>query len=232
MKKQTRSPKSITKHSARLGAYLAAGIGAAAATAPTADAAIVLIDIGPGGFNIGGINAGLANGTDTTRNNFPTLGEGQLQIRDNFGGIIGMAGYDGLGFAYNGVRAAPVNFALNSPIDGNSSFGSWFGYTAFRYIDYTNIDSPDFGPGSYMGFRTNSGNYGWLEVTWTAKTSQFQILSGAYEDVAGVTILAGDTGGSAAVPEPSTWAMSALLAGGVAFTVWRKRRQKALKEAA
>jgi hypothetical protein len=26
------------------------------------------------------------------------------------------------------------------------------------------------------------------------------------------------------VPEPSTWAMSALLAGGVAFTVWRKRR--------
>jgi hypothetical protein len=46
---------------------------------------------------------------------------------------------------------------------------------------------------------------------------------------AGVAILAGDTG--AAVPEPSTWALSALLAGGAAFTVWRKR-QKALKEAA
>ena len=36
----------------------------------------------------------------------------------------------------------------------------------------------------------------------------------------------------AAVPEPGTWAAAALLAGGAAFTRWRKRRDDAQKEAA
>jgi hypothetical protein len=82
-----------------------------------------------------------------------------------------------------------------------------------------------------MGFRTATGNYGWLEVTWNSTSNEFQILSGAYEDQVGVAILAGDTG-TAAVPEPSTFAMGALLSGGVAFVAWRKRRQKAAKQAA
>ena len=75
-----------------------------------------------------------------------------------------------------------------------------------------------------MGFRTGQGNYGWLEVTWTARSQQFQILSGAYESEAGVAILAGAGGaGPAAVPEPGTWAAAALLAGGAGFMRWRKR---------
>jgi hypothetical protein len=79
-----------------------------------------------------------------------------------------------------------------------------------------------------MGFRTSQNNYGWLEVTWTASSNQFQILSGAYEDQVGVAILAGAGGpGPAAVPEPGTWAAAALLAGGAAFMRWRKRAKVA-----
>ena len=69
-----------------------------------------------------------------------------------------------------------------------------------------------------MGFKTAQGNYGWLEVTWNAKASEFEILSGAYESTPGVSILAG------AVPEPSS-SLLALVAGGAALT--RRRRQRA-----
>lgn len=219
MSPQTRSPKSSAKHSARLGAYLAAGLGASAAATSTVDAAIININIGPSGFNIGGINGGVIFGYNTI-NNFPFAGAGTLEIY-NSGGDIGVDGDFGLMLAINGGYASPRNFALGASISDTASFTGIHDDSLFRYDE--DFVSPDFGPGSYMGFKTATNNYGWLEVTWNSKSSQFQILSGAYEDVAGVAILAGATA-SAAVPEPSTWAMSALLAGGVAFTVWRKRR--------
>ena len=79
-----------------------------------------------------------------------------------------------------------------------------------------------------MGFQTSQGNYGWLAVTWTASSDQFQILSGAYESEAGVGIRAGAGGpGPAAVPEPGTWAAAALLVGGAGFMRWRKRAKVA-----
>jgi hypothetical protein len=218
MNKKPRSRQLSAKHSARLGAYLAAGIGAAAATAPTSDAAIVVIDIGPSGFNIGGINGGGFLYTSRPVNNFPFIGAGNVQLRNAYYGVTGLGGSGALEFAINGGYASPRNFALNTAIDSSATFSNFYAYIAF-YLG--GFNSPNFGPGSYMGFRTATNNYGWLEVTWDG--TDFEILSGAYEDVAGVAILAGDTG-TAAVPEPSTWAMSALLAGGVAFTVWRKRR--------
>ncbi len=82
-----------------------------------------------------------------------------------------------------------------------------------------------------MGFKTAQGNYGWLEVTWAGATDTFQIYSGAYESVANVAILAGDTGTSA-VPEPGQVASSLLLlalgAAGVAIQrQWAKKKQQA-----
>ena len=64
-----------------------------------------------------------------------------------------------------------------------------------------------------MGFKTAQGNFGWLEVTWVGVTGAFQLYSGAYESTAGVAIAAGAT----AVPEPSTIALLALGAAGVAL---------------
>ena len=73
-----------------------------------------------------------------------------------------------------------------------------------------------------MGFLTSQGNYGWLEVTWTASSDQFQILSGAYENQVGVAILAG----AVPVPEPSTCAMAyaGLACGG--YSMFRRRRAR------
>lgn len=142
---------------------------------------------------------------------------------------MGLEGDDGLFFAIDGGYASPRNFSLGASIDSSASFPAYTYYTRFR--DGGDI-SPDFGPNSYMGFLTATGNYGWLEATWESASSQFQILSGAYESDAGVAILAGQGAGPAAVPEPGTWAAAALLAGGAAFLRWRKRRDAAQKEAA
>ena len=82
--------------------------------------------------------------------------------------------------------------------------------------------SPNFDAGSFMGFRVDDGNgeynYGYLEVTWTAATNTFEILSGAYEDQPGVAISAG------AIPEPSTAVLSL---GALAAGVFIRRRKQA-----
>ena len=229
-----RSKKSSAQQTARLGAYLAAGLGVSGAAMSTSEAAIVIIDISPSGFNIGGVNAGLAYDTSLFRNNFPFTGAGRLDVRNGAARatdrVWGLIGYNYLIFADGGgyAYAVPSKFSLGASIGSSANWSGGF-MALFQY--HTSI-SPDFGSGSYMGFRTAQGNYGWLEVTWDSASQDFQIFSGAYEDQVGVSILAGDTGGPAAVPEPGTWAAAALLAGGAAFARWRKRRDKTQKEAA
>lgn len=230
MNKKARTRKFTAKQSARLGAYLAAGLGASTAATPIADAAIVSINIGPSGFNIGGINGGVAPGSTMTINNFPFLNAGSFTLlNDAFGAQFFGLEPNQFFIAFDGGYASPRNFALNEAINNGASFTQYATQSAFRY-DYS--AAPNFGPGSYMGFRTWTGNYGWLEVTWDNTSNQFQILSGAYEDQVGVSILAGQGAGPAAVPEPGTWAAAALLAGGAAFARWRKRRDETQKEAA
>lgn len=220
MNTQTRSRKFTAKPSARLGAYLATGIGASTVAISSSDAAVVNIDIGPTGFNIDGINGGLSSNTGAFIFQFPASGGGALAVwnYDQPYQLMGLSGYAGLQFAINGGAASPRNFAVNSSIDSSASFTAGVGYSTFR--NYLGI-SPKFGPGSYMGFETATGNYGWLEVIWDGKASQFEILSGAYESTPGTAILAG---ASAPIPEPSS-SLLALVAGGAAFA--RRRRQRA-----
>jgi hypothetical protein len=106
MNKKTGSRKLSSKQSARLGAYFVASLGASTAATSTADAAIVNIDIGPSGFNIGGINAGVpyTQGSYTydskTVSNFPSGGRGWLKIHN--GSYVGLEGLSGLTFAITG----------------------------------------------------------------------------------------------------------------------------------
>jgi len=226
MKQKNRSRQSTAKHSARLGAYLAAGLGASTVATPTADAAIVIIDlasVGSSSENITGVNGGLPSDDSKTVGNFPFSSAGNLGIY-NFASYKGLSGSYGFRIAANKSDssddfdfASPTNFALNATIDGGSNF-TGDGY--YTFFNYGNFVSPSFGPGSYMGFRTATNNYGWLEVTWDSATKNFEILSGAYEDQVGVGILAGAT----AVPEPSS-SLLTLVAGGAAFA--RRRRQRA-----
>jgi hypothetical protein len=141
--------------------------------------------------------------------NFPISGGGTLGA-SNSGLFKGFAGYNNLYFAAGSSAASPVNFTLNQSI---SSSANWAGYPASLFKHF-GTESPDFGAGSYMGFKTAQGNFGWLEATWTSATDTFQIYSGAYESTAGVAIAAGAT---AAVPEPSTIALLALGAAGLAL---------------
>ena len=227
-----RSKKSSAQQTARLGVYLAAGLGVSGAAMSTSEAAIVIIDIGPSGFDIDGVNAGVALYSQLYRDNFPLTGAGRLDAANGFfGSFWGLSGYAGLSFATDGpgATASPLKFSLNDSI---GSSANWSGGTIESAFRFGYSSSPNFASGSYMGFRTAQGNYGWLEVTWDSASQEFQIFSGAYEDQAGVAILAGAGAGPAAVPEPGTWAAAALLAGGAAFARWRKRRDGTQKEAA
>jgi hypothetical protein len=199
MNKQAHSRKFSAKQSARLGAYLAAGLGAAATS--TADAAIVNINIGPSGFNIGGVNAGLALNSFVYRDNFPLTGANTLLVYNGSYSRWGLNGYYYLSFANGGGYASPSKFSLGDSIGSSANWNNGPGFFQIFYAV-----SPNFGSGSYMGFRTAQNNYGWLEVTWDSASQDFEILSGAYEDQAGVAILAGAGAGPAAVPEPGTWA--------------------------
>ena len=216
MNTQARTRKSSAKPSARLGAYLATGIGASSVAISSSNAAIVNLNIGPSGFDIGQINGGVSSGMTRMVYPFPEGGSRLLLVNmpDSF--LVGLYAI-GFEFAGSNSAASPTNFALNDTIGSGASWQSNPYTTLFQNGPY---NSPDFGPGSYMGFETAQGNYGWLEVTWDSKLSQFEILSGAYESTPGTSILAGATG----VPEPSS-SLLALVAGGAAFA--RRRRQRA-----
>lgn len=226
MKRRSSRTVSATARSAaatRLSGYLAAGVSAATgalATAPV-EAAVVSIDIGPSGFNIAGVNAGLGYGS-TTVNNFPFASAGDLKLYgqgdSNFWGLAGIVGLE---FAVNAqTTASPRNFGSGSIIDGSALFQSAPIQSVFRYGYGSFTSSPDFGPGSYMGFKTSQNNYGWLEVTWNNASDNWEILSGAYETTP-------DTGIGVPVPEPlaiSAGCLAALAMGGAAIRRLRQSR--------
>jgi hypothetical protein len=208
MKANHSKNRSLKQNSNRLAAYLATGIGAGLVATPAADAAIVNIDLTSTGFNLLGVNAGISPGGYTSKNPFPISGGGTMFVL-NLSTAKGIYSGQGLTFATGSAAASPVNFTLDDSI---SSSANWKN-TLYNLFKFQSLESPDFGPGSYMGFKTAQGNLGWLEVTWAGATDTFQIYSGAYESTAGVAIAAG----AAAVPEPSTIALLALGAAGVAL---------------
>ena len=238
MKPTHSNNRSRTQNSNRLAAYLATGIGTGLVATPVAEAAIVTIDITSSGWDLDGVNAGLILGNSpssyTFKENFPIFGGGAIfaaNIIDPPASPKGIGGHMGLFFAAGSARATPVKFTLNQSIDSSANWNSG----PSSYFSFFSYESPDFGSGSYMGFKTAQGNYGWLEVTWAGATDTFQIYSGAYESIANVAILAGDTGGgTSAVPEPGQVASSLLLLalGAAGVAIQRQRAKKKLAEAA
>jgi len=208
----------------RLKTYLATGLGACG-VATSAEAGVVSININSP--NISGPNAGVASGSNRSINNWPIAGGGSLEILNGYNGFTGLDADGTFGFAIDGGTASPRNFSTGSLIDSSATWSGGDVYTVFKLYTYV---SPSFGPNSFMGLRfsTDSGTtwkYGWIEVTWNG-TDTFEILAAAYEDTPNTPILAGNTGGGGAVPEPASGAVVALLMGGTALRQWRKKRRE------
>ena len=220
MKTNRSNNRSLKQNSNRLAAYLATGIGAGLVATPSADAAIVNIDLTSTGFDLDGVNAGVSYFSSTSRPNFPISGGGTVGALNAGAFGVGIFGSDNLNFASGYGFSTPVKFTLNQSIGSSTNWTYSASNSAFAYQSF---ESPDFGSGSYMGFKTAQGNYGWLEVTWAGATDTFQIYSGAYESTAGVAIAAGAT----AVPEPSTIALLTLGAAGVAIQRQRAKKKQA-----
>lgn len=75
----------------------------------------------------------------------------------------------------------------------------------------------------YLGFRTGSGNYGWIEYDYLREgaLSTISFVRGAYESVAGVGIT---TPAATDVPEPASLALFAL--GALGFAASRRSAGK------
>ena len=161
MKTTHSNKRSIKQNSNRLAAYLATGIGTGLVATPVADAAIVTIDITDTGWDLDGPNAGLILGSSpssyTFKEHFPIFGGGGIfaaNIIDPPLSPKGIGGHMGLFFAAGSAHASPVNFTLNQSID---SYATWNSGPS-SYFSYSSSESPDFGSGSYMGFKTAQGN--------------------------------------------------------------------------
>lgn len=185
----------------------------------TAQAELIVINIGPSpGFNITGINAGLPVDRDRSIDDFPISGNTLSLFTYSFSALTIGLNSTGLTFATGATFATPVNFSRNALIGNGSSYV----YGAESLFSYVDVVSPDFGPGSYMGFQTSQGNYGWIEVTWDRESQDFQIFSAAYWSAPNVAVHAG--AGATPIPEPGTWAAMAIFAGGAAYAGWRRRK--------
>lgn len=210
--------------STRLEAYLAAGVGAMGLVA-SSEAAVIPIDLtGKTGDNMGA-------GPGQFQDFYDVLPNSQrLSVLNNYGnyGMRGLSVQNGGGIAATGGNsfATPVKFGAGETIGSSSTFYDSYSPTVFKSTWRT---GPDFGPNSFLGFKTASGQYGYFEVLWTNSTNTFKLISAAYESTPGVAIQT--PGGGGAVPEPASGAIAALLMGGTALRQWRKKRRQETNEA-
>jgi hypothetical protein len=216
---------------------------AAGLFSPTGSAQAALISIDVSAFN--GINGGIAAGTVA---DFTIITGVKLRIYNNYTNFqsntftgLGNAGSTGTLEIANGavtgnIQSRPFAYNPGQSIKnaiGASGFTDGVGSIVISSFSQTIVNnaswystgsftSPDFTSDNYLGFKTQAGNYGWLNTTWTASTGQFQVLGGAYESVVGADIVTP----VAAVPEPSTcvMALAGLACGG--FVVFRRRRAR------
>lgn len=214
---------------ARLGAYLATGVGSIG-LGTSADAGVISIDLT--GYTAD--NMGIAPGPGSyptgrlTINNFIT-GNKLLGFNNVYGNYTGLSlqsqsgGSTPVGILTttgSGSNDIPINVGAGVAIGPSSGyFTEGYSSTVFKN---SLRSAPDFGPNSFLAFRTVAGQYGYIEVLWTASTNTFKLVSAAYESDAGVAI---QTPGGAPVPEPASGAVVALLMGGTALRQWRKKRQ-------
>ena len=217
----------------RLLAYAAAA-GAALAAAGPAEASVVYTAIDPANQTVSKsspLDLSIAGLTVQFRaKTFTTLGTFSSNPKFGKGSATPLPG-----IFLHGMSGGMYNLKLNSQINAALHFdgysGDLFGRDSFGQFGKSN---------GYLGFKfSNIGgtHYGWIQIqtllapayaNTKAPDPYYKVVDWAYEDTKEF-ILAGDTG-AAPVPEPSSFALLAMGAGGVAL--YRKRRQDKLKNQA
>jgi hypothetical protein len=131
---------------------------------------------------------------------------------------VGLTG----GIATTGAALSdtPIKFGAGATIDGSYTFVDDM-QSSFKNPVRT---AADFGPNSFLGFRTSAGQFGYIEVTWTASTNTFRLISAAYESTAGVAIQTPSASSGGEVPEPASAMIASLFLGGAALKRWRSKR--------
>jgi hypothetical protein len=169
-----------------------------------------------------GDNAGVAEGGFGQVNPFGPSGT-RLLIQNGFDfltyrGLVVDDGIAGIAATGSSTTDQPIKFTAGATIGGSFTYSSSTS-TVFSSILRT---VGDFGPNSFLGFRTSGGQFGYIEVTWTASTNTFRLISAAYESTPGVAIQT--PGGQAPVPEPASAMIASLFLGGAALKRWRSKR--------
>ena len=222
--------------SRRLQSYLT-GLATTTGLVASSGAAIVNIDIS----DIGGPNAGLADGGfSVSYGMVPGLPDLAFYAINGSMGLYGFAavntstvvgGSAGFEAAAN-LYAHPKNFGFGESIGTSMNitagedgvFAAMF-KVANPILSYS-YSSPAFEAGSYLGFTDGQDHYGWLKVTWDPTLGThgtFEVLSGAYESEARVSIGAGLT----AIPEPGNLLALSGLVGSAMFLRTRRRKSAA-----
>lgn len=190
-------------------------------TGATAKAGVVSIDLtgyteDNGGATVGGFRQISPFVASPTR----LMIFNQYNSSGVYTGLSVAGGSGSYGFASTGSSGSdtPLKFGSGATIDGSVFYAQTFSTTVFSNPIRGAVG--DFGPSSFIGFRTDAGQFGYVEVTWAASTSTFRMISAAYESTAGVAIQTP----SAPVPEPASAMIASLFLGGAAFKRWRAKR--------
>jgi hypothetical protein len=233
------SPKSQKKMSSRRAAAAAVvSLGAGVLGTQSAEAAVVTIDLtNVNGVNFTGQNAGLTDGNrKSTIISFGGARKLQFSVLLNYGMSGELTGPFNHGFFndYGGIAngrayCTPLIYNEGASVGGPvNNFNSYVGMSSIFRNTYRQVAAPTFD--GYLGFLSsgdggNPGVYGWIKATWDG--TNFQFYSAAYESTPGVAIRAGDTGASAAVPEPTTMAVFGL--GALVLGAGKVRKQRAAR---
>ncbi len=232
MNSHPRPRQVAAERSARLGAYVAAGVAASMGT-PDAEAELIYFDVSPArviGPNIGeSISFG---NIDLTAQSyvFGSVGTPSFRLLLEWDSLVFGQGYYGIQFA---MRA---DYAYDT-VGARFAYGSTIGST-LTFSDFATgigvYDGWTAGETAYLGLRMDRGldgySYGWARLTFGLELTDPVTISGfAFQSDPNVAVLAGDQGGGPTpVPEPGTMAVGAgLFALAVGAHLRRRREKKA-----